>query len=123
MLARVYDIGGLLALLLALPLAGRLFRPRLVLPGVIYRLGAALAFCWWLLFLESGGTASFYRTGFFVFVRELYLFVAPFLLPVEAGYLAWLGLGLSSRWLLLELILAAALSPILAAFVMHLLRF
>jgi hypothetical protein len=122
MLARVYDLDGLLAFLLALPVVARLITPRLALPGILYRLGAALAFCGWLVFLASGGSTSYSGAGVVGVVHEWYVFFAPFLLPVEAGYLEWLGLGSSSRWLLLELILAAGLSPILAALVIHLLR-
>jgi hypothetical protein len=122
MLARVYDMDGLLALVLALPLIARLITSRLTLPAMVYRLGAILAFCGWLVFAASGGSTSYSGAGLVGVVRELYLFLAPFSLPVEAGYLGWLGLGLSSRWLLLELILAAGFSPILAALVIHLLR-
>jgi len=123
MLTRVYDMDGLLVLLLGLPLVARLITPRLVLPPIVYRLGAVFAFCGWLIFCISSGSTSYSATGFWGFVHGLYEPLAPFLLPVEAGYLAWLGLRLSSRWLLLELILAAGFSPILAALVMHLLRF
>jgi hypothetical protein len=123
MLTRVYDMDGLLVLLLGSLLVARLITPRLALPAIVYRLGAAVALCGWLVFLGSGGSASYYGAGPFVFVRKFYVFFAPFLLPVEAGSLGWLGLGLSSRWLLLEFILAAGFLPILAAFVIHLLRF
>jgi hypothetical protein len=121
MLVRVYEMDGLLALLLALPIIARLITPRLALPRIVYRLGAALAFCGWLLFAASGGSISWSQPGPVGYVYLLYLFFAPVLLPVEAGYLAWLGLGLSSRWLLLELILAAGLPPIIAGLVIRLL--
>jgi hypothetical protein len=122
MLLRVYEIDGILVLLLALLLGARLISRHLVLPRIVYRLGGMMAFCAWLVFAASGGSASPSGQGLVVLVRDYYLFLAPFLLPLQAGYLAWLGTGSASRWLLLELIMAAALLPIVAALVIHLLQ-
>ena len=120
MFIKVLDLDGLLALLLAILAVAYLRTRRFVFPRIVYRLGAMSAFCGWLVFCLSGGTMS-YSGGAISVIRDWYVTFAPFLLPLEAGYLEWAGLELSSRWLLLEFVLGAALSPYLAAWVIHIL--
>ena len=122
MLEGVLTADGVAAILLATLIGVQLGRQRFLLPRAVYLLGAVTAVCGWIAYGCSGGSAVMHDLGPAHAVWRGWTFLAPPVLPFEAGFLFQIATKSSWRWCWLVAGVAVLLSPILTALIFHLLR-
>ncbi len=121
MLEGVLTADGVAAILLATLIGVQLGRQRFLLPRAVYVLGAVIAVCGWIAYGCSRGSAVMHDLGPAHAVWRGWTFVAPPVLPFEAGFLVQIATKSSWRWCWLIVGVAALLSPILAGLIFRLL--
>ncbi len=115
----VLRVNAVLADLLALLIIVRIVTQRLVFPRAVYIGSALLGFGGWVAYLFITGGTPLGREGQASLGWEQWLAVTPFILPLEAGFVGWLGIRSWWRWYMLGAGMVLSLAPFL---VMLLLR-
>ena len=121
MLEGVLTADGVAAILLATLIGVQQGRQRFLLPRAFYVLGAVTAVCGWIAYLCIRGSAVMHGLGLAHEVWRGWTFLAPPVLPFEAGFLVQISTKSSWRWCWLIVGVAALLSPILAGLIFRML--
>ncbi len=96
----ILPLDGLVLMGLSVMILARFFRGVPVLRPKLYRIASLVGFFGWVCFLFSGGSYSG-PPGSLSSVIGIVVFLTAFLMPVEAGFVGWLGTTSRWRWSIL----------------------
>jgi hypothetical protein len=112
MLVWVLRANGMIFACLTILLVWTLLARGLVLPPRLYLVFSILGFLSWGVFAAASGSASLGPGGLLSFIWSLCFMLIPFILPVEAGILGWLGARSPWRWCFLAAGVLVELLPL-----------
>lgn len=90
-------LSAILTLLIALRFLGRPLKPS----PVVCAAGSIAGFCAWTAWLLSSGQVTSGEGGIASLIWQQWIWLAPFLVALEAGFLGWYAVRSFWRWFLL----------------------
>jgi hypothetical protein len=112
---------GILTIVLIALLVARLVAGRLILPPEAYIAGSLAGFSGYIAFLLASGSTTFEGGGIAAEIWEEWLWVAPLILPLVAGFVGWVATRSSLRRYFLATGVGLLLLPLVAAIALYLL--